>query len=97
MATHSASKLRPPPRDGLGRLLQGCRRLLGILVAVLGFFALLMWADARKADDSATWPQPRRRARPPLTAPTTTPRFRSTASPASFPRTPTRSPSARRH
>src|SRR3954447_4774579 len=27
--------------------------LLGILVAVLGFFALLMWADAHKARDDA--------------------------------------------
>src|SRR5262245_39760413 len=27
--------------------------LLGILVAVLGFFALMMWADARNARDDA--------------------------------------------
>jgi len=30
--------------------------LLGILVAVLGFFSLLMWADAREARDSAAPP-----------------------------------------
>ena len=30
--------------------------LLGILVAVLGFFALLMWADARESRDAAAQP-----------------------------------------
>ena len=29
------------------------RCMLGILVAVLGFFALLMWIDARNARDDA--------------------------------------------
>ncbi len=30
--------------------------LLGILVAVLGFFALMMWADARQSRDDAATP-----------------------------------------
>ena len=64
--------------------------LLGILVAVLGMFALLMWADARKTDDATNvavtalnraTPAARVRQR------TTTRLFRSIASPASFLRT----------
>ena len=30
--------------------------LLGLTVAVVGFFALLMWADAREARDDAAQP-----------------------------------------
>ena len=46
--------LRPPQASRLAaRLAAIVAVLLGILVAVLGFFALLMWIDARNARDDA--------------------------------------------
>ena len=52
-STHVASA----GRDPVGRFAMVAALLLGILVAVLGFFALMMWADARESRD-----QPLRRA-----------------------------------
>ena len=55
MASHPASTraYRHPPESESGVLAKVVALLLGILVAVLGFFALLMWADARDARESA--------------------------------------------
>jgi nitrite reductase (NO-forming) len=48
----SASSLPPRHKDS-GALFAVVSLLLGILVAVLGLFALMLWADARDAKDSA--------------------------------------------
>jgi nitrite reductase (NO-forming) len=45
--------LRQQKEPGSGALVAVVAVLLGILVAVLGFFALLMWIDARNARDDA--------------------------------------------
>ena len=53
MATHSAPGYHQRHREtDSGAFFKVAAVLLGILVAVLGFFALLMWADARKSDDA---------------------------------------------
>ena len=53
MATHSAPGYHHRHREtDSGAFFKVAAMLLGILVAVLGFFALLMWADARKSDDA---------------------------------------------
>jgi nitrite reductase (NO-forming) len=52
MSAHPATHYRPAG-SGSGTLAMVVAVLLGILVAVLGFFALLMWADAREARDDA--------------------------------------------
>ena len=62
MATHSAPGYHQRHREtDSGAFFKVAAVLLGILVAVLGFFALLMWADARNSDDAAG---PRRGAAP---------------------------------
>ena len=88
MASHSASTraYRRPPEKDSGMLAKVVALFLGILVPILGFFALAMWMDAREARDSA-------RSRQPITA-TTTSRCRCRASPGRCPRTPR---SSRRH
>ena len=48
----SASSLPPRHKDS-GALFAVVSLLLGILVAALGFFALMLWADARDAKDAA--------------------------------------------
>jgi nitrite reductase (NO-forming) len=55
MATHSAPTHQPRRRreTDSGAFFKVAAVLLGLLVAVLGMFALLMWADARKRDDGA--------------------------------------------
>lgn len=56
MASHPVSTraYRPPESDS-GTLAKVVALFLGLLVAVLGFFALMMWADARDArNDAAT-------------------------------------------
>jgi nitrite reductase (NO-forming) len=54
MASHPASsRAYRPPETESGVLAKVVALMLGILVAVLGFFALLMWADARDARESA--------------------------------------------
>jgi nitrite reductase (NO-forming) len=51
MTAHSASEYRyKPPKSGQSPFFAVATVLLGILVATLGFFALLMWMDARNAD-----------------------------------------------
>jgi nitrite reductase (NO-forming) len=54
MATHSAPTYHPHRRreTDAGAFFKVAAVLLGFLVAVLGMFALLMWADARKTDDA---------------------------------------------
>jgi hypothetical protein len=54
--------------------------LLSLAVGVVGFFALMMWADARESRDAAAQPPlpptPRPRAPVTITRPTTIPRCR---------------------
>jgi nitrite reductase (NO-forming) len=53
MATHSAPTSPYRRRDtDSGAFFKAAVVLLGILVAVLGLFSLLMWADARESDDA---------------------------------------------
>jgi nitrite reductase (NO-forming) len=58
MASHSASTQHrsPPVETDSAVLAKVAALLLGILVAVLGFFALMMWADARDSRDAAARP-----------------------------------------
>ncbi len=55
MASYPASRhhRQPPVEPDSGVLAKVVAVLLGLLVAVLGFFALLMWMDAREARDDA--------------------------------------------
>ncbi len=50
MATYSSS--RPPVETESGAFFKVAAVLLGLAVAVVGFFALMMWADARESRDS---------------------------------------------
>ena len=52
MAVHPASTYYPQDR-GTGALVKVIALLLGITLAVVGFFALMMWSDARDARDGA--------------------------------------------
>ena len=52
MSAHSASPHRPVETDS-GAFFKVAAVLLGLAVAVVGFFALLMWADARDSGASA--------------------------------------------
>ena len=52
MASYSTSS-RPPVETESGVFAKVAAVLLGILVAVLGFLALMMWADARQSRDDA--------------------------------------------
>ena len=53
MATHTAPSYPHRRREtDSGAFFKVAAVLLGILVAVLGMFALLMWADARKSDNA---------------------------------------------
>jgi nitrite reductase (NO-forming) len=54
MASNPASTYNRAYETDSGALAKAAALLLGVLVAVLGFFALLMWADAREARDDAT-------------------------------------------
>jgi nitrite reductase (NO-forming) len=55
MATQSAPTHYYRRREtDSGAFFKVATALLGVLVAVVGFFALLMWADSEKADDAAT-------------------------------------------
>jgi nitrite reductase (NO-forming) len=51
MSAHPASTGYPRIESDSGALAKVAALLLGFLVAVVGFFALLMWADARDAHD----------------------------------------------
>ena len=52
MASYPASSRRPPTQSGSGAFYGAAALLLGLAVAVLAFFALMMWADARDARDT---------------------------------------------
>src|SRR5215218_7004070 len=52
MATHTA-QYRRPPESSSGVLAKVFALFLGLMVAVLGFAALMLWADARNARDDA--------------------------------------------
>jgi nitrite reductase (NO-forming) len=55
LSAHSATGYRyEPPQSESSAFFAVATVLLGILVATLGFFALLMWADARNSDSAAT-------------------------------------------
>ncbi len=57
MASYSSTQHRPPPVEtGSGVFAKVAALLLGILVAVLGLFSLLMWADAHEAREAAAQP-----------------------------------------
>jgi hypothetical protein len=55
MSAHSASAsaYRRPPETDSGVLVKVVALFLGLLVGVLGVFALLMWADAHEAKTAA--------------------------------------------
>ena len=53
MASHTAPSYHHPRREtDSGAFFKVAAVLLGILVAVLSFFALMMWADARNTDEA---------------------------------------------
>jgi nitrite reductase (NO-forming) len=54
MSTQYRSTYHTPLEPGSGAFLKVVLLLLGILVAVVGFFALMLWADAREARDDAS-------------------------------------------
>jgi nitrite reductase (NO-forming) len=54
MATHPASTYHHPAETDSGALFKVAAMLLGFAVAVVGFFALMLWADAREARDDAS-------------------------------------------
>src|ERR671919_782976 len=54
MASHPASTYHRPVETDSGAFFKIAALLLGLLVAVVGFFALLLWADAREARDDAS-------------------------------------------
>ncbi len=60
MATHSAPTYHRRRETDSGAGFKVIAMLLGLAVAIIGFFALLMWADARNArdDGSTAAPQP---------------------------------------
>jgi nitrite reductase (NO-forming) len=53
MASHPATTYRPPAAPDSGAFAKAAAVLLGLMLAVVGFFALLMWADARDEGSSA--------------------------------------------
>jgi nitrite reductase (NO-forming) len=53
MASHPASAHHRPAETDSGAFFKIAAMLLGLLVAVGGIFALMMWADAREARDAA--------------------------------------------
>jgi nitrite reductase (NO-forming) len=56
MSSHSYSYRTPPNQSGAFAKMAAV--LLGLLVAVVGFFALLMWVDARDRDSGTAEPAP---------------------------------------
>jgi nitrite reductase (NO-forming) len=56
MASHSAQHRPRPVETESAAFAKVAALLLGILVAVLGFLALLMWTDARESRDAAAQP-----------------------------------------
>ena len=62
MTAHPAPARRRPPGSDSGAFFKVAAILLGLLVSVVGFFALMMWADAREARDDASAAQASGRA-----------------------------------
>ena len=62
MASHSYSYRTPPNQSGAFAKMAAV--LLGLLVAVVGFFALLMWVDARDRDSGTAEAAPAAAAAP---------------------------------
>ena len=57
MASHPATKHRPPASEtSSGAFWMVATMLLGFTVAIVGVFALMMWADARESRDTAAQP-----------------------------------------
>ena len=56
MASHPASAPYRPAPTGDGVLSKVVALFLGLMVAVVGFFALLMWADARDSRETSSAP-----------------------------------------
>lgn len=57
MASYRSTPRRPPASEtSSGAFWMVATMLLGLTVAVVGFFALLMWADARESRDDAAQP-----------------------------------------
>ena len=57
MASYPATKRRPPASESSsGAFWMVATMLLGFTVAIVGFFALMMWADARESRDTAAQP-----------------------------------------
>ena len=57
MATHPATARRvPAPETNSGAFWMVAAMLLGFAVAVVAFFALMMWADARESRDAVARP-----------------------------------------
>ena len=54
--TSYSSSARRPPESSSGAFWMFAAVLLGLTLAVVGFFALMMWADARDARDDAAQP-----------------------------------------
>jgi nitrite reductase (NO-forming) len=54
MASHPASAHHRPVETDSGAFFKVAAMLLGLLVAVVGIFALMLWADAREARDDAS-------------------------------------------
>jgi nitrite reductase (NO-forming) len=54
MASHPATTYRAPRESDSSAFLKVAAMLLGFAVAVVGFFALMMWADARDARESTS-------------------------------------------
>ena len=52
MASHPAYADHPPESDS-GAFFKAAAVLLGIAVGIVGFFALMLWSDARNARDDA--------------------------------------------
>jgi nitrite reductase (NO-forming) len=53
MASHSASRHAAPSESDSGAFFKVAAMLLGLLVSVVGFFAFMLWADAREARNDA--------------------------------------------
>ncbi len=62
MTAHPAPAYRRPSGSDSGAFFKVAALLLGLLVSVVGFFALMMWADAREARDDASAAQASGRA-----------------------------------
>ncbi|MEX2256890.1 MAG: multicopper oxidase domain-containing protein [Acidimicrobiia bacterium] len=54
MASYPVRRTSPPPEASSSPFWMVATMLLGLLVGVVGFLALMMWADARESRDAAT-------------------------------------------